>query len=135
MNMNIWEFEPNRLSFVENGLKCEIIRSPFGFLNAYIYIPEGNIYHGIDDLNLTLLLKPSVDISYAEYSNSFWKIGISFSSIKDYVPYLPENNEPEFMKKMKEFLGHEEASEKDYKTIDHAIAELKLLVLKITKIS
>jgi hypothetical protein len=64
--MHEWEFETNRLSFVENSLKCEIIRSPFGFLNDYRYIPEGNIYHGIDDSNVTLLRKPSIDPSYAE---------------------------------------------------------------------
>lgn len=129
--MNEWEIEPNKLNFIECGIRCEIIRSPFGFFNAYIYIPEYNIFHGIDELQLNQILRPSTEITYSEYSDSYWKVGISFSSINDFIPNISYENDPDFIVQMREMLGFEPATPDSYKNIEYAINELKSLVQKI----
>lgn len=133
--MQEWTFEPNQLKFTYEGFLCEIIRHDWGFLHAYIFIPENNILHGIDELALNSILKTKTEISYSQAVGGFWKIGFSFSSIKDFVPKEPDFDAPEFMVKMETFLGFTPVGPESYKNIEYAIAELKNTVDSINKIS
>ena len=129
--MKDWELEPNILKFEYRSYKCEIKRHEWGYLNAYVFIPKNHILYGIDELDLNEILKPSSEITYSQEYDGFWKIGLSFSSIRDFVPYEPEGDKPEFMKRLEEFFGFEAVGPEHYKNIEHAIEQLRLLIDKI----
>lgn len=133
--MQEWEFEPNQLKFTYEGFRCEIIRHDYGFYNAYVFIPENNILYGLDELVLNQMIRPKTELSYSEQLESFWKIGVSFSSIKDYVPNSPEFDSPEFMIAMERMLGFKPVGPESYRNLEYVVAELKKIVDSINLIS
>ena len=126
-----WNLEPNKMNFEYLGYTCEISRHDWGHLNAYILIPKNHILHGIDELDLNEILRPKSEITYSQESGIFWKVGISFSSIKDFIPNEPEDGQPEFMKQLEKFFGFKKVGPEAYKNIEYAIEEIKNIVSKI----
>lgn len=137
--MQEWLLEPNHMTFIHSGFKCEIIRHDFGHLNCYVYLPSNNIYHGLEELQLNDLLKSFTrehrEITYADSEGELWKVGISFSHLNDYVPNIKDDEEkPAFMKELEAFLGYVSPSANEYRNIEQAINSVKALAEYLSKV-
>lgn len=128
--MENYQFEPNYMTFEHNNIKCEIIRHEKGFLLGYIYIPQNNIYYGLDELLLNQTLKCREDITFAEEHKSFWKIGFDFAHINDFTPGLEKDEEPEIFQLLAKAFPLE--IKKEYRGIEQAINILKELAEELT---
>lgn len=139
MSNNEWDIEPNKLSFIHSGLHCLIQRNEtHGFLNAYVSVPESNIYYGVDydDLNSKLSSKFDIEVTFSEFKGTMWTFGISFSSVTDYIPNDDVINEmsdnPEYAQIariseiLKQMVGISPTKE-DYKNIEYAIDKIQSL--------
>jgi hypothetical protein len=130
MSYKEWEFEPNQMSFNHNGLNCLILRNPtFGFLNAYVFLPESNIYHGVDydQVNSLFYKDLGVEITFGEYKGPRWAYGLSFSSIKDFIPNEPICEELDGIMESLKVMAGINITEKDYKNIEYAILKVQKL--------
>lgn len=130
MSYKEWEIEPNQMTFNHNGLKCQLLRNPqFGFFNAYVFLPETNIYHGIDYDHIQSLFgkELGVEITFGEYKGNMWAYGISFSSIRDFIPNEPEGHELDSLIKALKNMTGINPTEKDYKNIEYAINKIQKL--------
>lgn len=124
-----WDIEPNQMQFSYAGLNCLIERNNvFGFLNAYVFVPESNIYHGLDYdvLNNLFSKELSVEISFGDFKNGKFAFGLSFSSIKDYIPNSPPDELDPLIEALKKMTGIN-PSEKDYKNFEYAISKVSKL--------
>lgn len=137
MSYKEWEIEPNQMTFNHNGLKCKLERnSQFGFFNAYVFLPKTNIYHGLDYDHIQLMFgkELGIEITFGEYKNGTWAYGISFSSIRDFIPNELEGHELDgLMKALKEMTGIN-PTEKDYKNIEYAINKIQILAELLSKV-
>lgn len=129
MILNEWQFEPNHMTFVHNGLTCEIERHDWGYFNCYVYLPDTNIYHSVDYDHITTMTRGLIkhDITWGSEKNGKWCFGISFSSIKDYIPNEPDEDHPldGYIKFFENVVG--KATQKDYRNLEYAIEQVKLL--------
>lgn len=127
--MKQWEVEPDSMSFEHMGLKCEIIRRPQGHLCGYVYLPESNIYYGIDEFELNTMLKTLEEITYSDYDGVYWKVGFAFARASDYVPKIIEEDEKQFekdlLKNAYEMFNFKYPTEDDYRGIEQAIDIVK----------
>ena len=84
-----WEVEPNSLKFKYQDISVEIKRHSMGFLLGYLIVNKDNSLFGKSDDDLVPLFKDIAEITYADFSDNGWQIGVDFGHMKDYIPNEP----------------------------------------------
>ncbi len=133
--MKEYLFEPDRIEFDSNNLKCVIKRHHMGFLLAYVFLPKHNVFFGKEDHELNTILKNKVtEISYTEEQpDGTWAVGIDFGHINDFVPYEQNSEMKILFNKMAKSLGFSLPTEKDYKTINYAMKAISDIAEQLNK--
>ena len=127
-----WNFDPDQMNFSHQGLKCQIKKQKESYYVAYILLPEGHPYFGVDEINLNLKLKPNSEITYTDFKGSFWAVGIDFAHFSDYVPGIDEELAPEGFEDIYEFFGFKKPTAEDYKNIEYAIKKVQDLAERLS---
>ena len=86
----LWEYEPDKVTFEYEGIKCEVIRSKeIGHLCGYVTLPEGHPW-----ANLTTWDLIDVDvhggITFAQQTDDGYVIGFDCAHAWDITPCIYE---------------------------------------------
>ena len=137
VNINEWEFEPNRMVFIHENLSCKIIRRPQGHLTCYVSLPKNHILFGKHYDEIYFLLKDKgimfdFELSWSEFEDSFWEVGFGYTSIRDYIPEIDgsDNQFPTWMREIEDYFKSvcpDFNIAKEYKNFDRAIHDVKIL--------
>lgn len=84
-----WEAEPNSLKFKYQDISVEIKRHSMGFLLGYVTVNQENSLFGKSEDDLVSVFKDIAEITYSDFNDNNWKIGIDFGHMKDYIPNEP----------------------------------------------